>query len=227
MLNLYFFGDTNLMVIILTECGIIKEAIIKFEDKITSEIVEDLKYIFKRKLVGRPLSTIDGKVEDYILEEVKISTQIIKRIIIELNRILNDSERVYLKGTSKIFKFPELKDEKVFENLLNVLDEKETFKEVLTTTECENDITIYIGEENEIAELKDFSLVTMSRKVNDKNIGTIGIIGPKRMDYARVMAIMKQMAKALNKDEEENKKSKKDKKISKEDKKKKKNKKDK
>lgn len=202
-------GDTNLMAIILTECGIIKEAIIKFEEKITENVVEDLKYIFKKKLVGKSLSIIDGKVEDYIIEEVKISAQIIKRIIYELNRILNDRERVYLKGASKIFKFPELKDEKVFENLLNVIDDKENIREVLNTDECENEITVYIGDENELEELKDFSLVTMSRKVNNKNIGTIGIIGPKRMNYAKVMAIMKQMAKALNNKEDENNKDKK------------------
>lgn len=212
-------GDTNLMVIILTDCGIIKEAIIKFEESINDDIVNDLKHIFKRKLVGKPLSTIDGKVEDYIIEELKISAQIIKKIIIELNRILNDSERVFLKGASKIFKLPEFKDEKVLDNLLNVIDEKENLREAFITEQDESGITIYIGEENELAELKDFSLITMSRTVNDKNFGTIGIIGPTRMDYAKVMAIMKQMAQALNKEdnkgikEKKNKKDNKDKKT--------------
>lgn len=192
-------GDTNLMVIILTECGVIKEAIIKFEESIKPEIIKDLKYIFKKKLVGKPLSTVDGKVEDYIIEEVKISALIIRKIINELNRILNDTERVYLKGTSKIFKFPEFKEEKAFENILNVLDEKESFKKAFTTEDSETDITIYIGDENELDELKDFSLITMSKKVNDKNMGTVGIIGPTRMNYGKVMAIMKKMAQILNK----------------------------
>ncbi len=195
-------GDTNLMTIILTECGVIKEAIIKFDDHITTEIVQDLKHIFKKKLIGKPLSTIDGKVEDYIIEEVKVSAQIIKKVIKELNRILSDPERVYLKGTSKIFKFPEFKDEKVFDNLLNVLDEKESFKELLSLPQTSAEITVYIGDENEMAELKDFSLVTMSGKLNDKSVGTIGILGPTRMNYSRVMAIMKKMAQTLNKEED-------------------------
>ncbi len=196
-------GDSTLMAIILTECGVIKEAIIKFEDNITSEIVKDLKFIFKKKLIGRPLSVIDGKVEEYILEEVKVSAQIIKKIIEELNRILNDSERVYLKGTSKILKFPELKDEKVFENILNVLDDKESFKEMLSLPETSAEIKVYIGDENELEELKDFSLITMSGKINNKNAGTIGILGPTRMDYSKVIAIMKKMAKTINKEDEE------------------------
>lgn len=196
-------GNTNLMTIILTECGVIKEAIIKFEDKITEDIVEDLKYIFKRKLIGKPLSIIDGKVEDYIVEEVKISAQIIKKIIDELNRILNDSERVYLKGASKSFKFPELKDEKVFENLLNVIEDKESFKEVFSTVEDGSDITVYIGKENESLGLEDFSLITLSNKVDDRRLGTLGIIGPTRMNYSKVLAIMKKMAKTLNKEEDD------------------------
>lgn len=196
-------GDTNLMTIILTECGVIKEAIIKFEDKITEDIVGDLKYIFKRKLIGKPLSIIDGKVEDYIVEEVKISAQIIKKIIDELNRILNDSERVYLKGASKSFKFPELKDEKVFENLLNVIEDKETFKEVFSTIEEGSDITVYIGKENESLGLEDFSLITLSNIVDDRRLGTIGIIGPTRMNYSKVLAIMKKMAKTLNREDDE------------------------
>lgn len=195
-------GDTNLMTIILTECGVIKEAIIKFDDSLTADIVKDLKYIFKKKLIGKPLLTIDGKVEDYILEEVKVSMLIIKKVVKELNRILNDSERVYLKGTSKIFKFPELKDEKVFKNLLSVLDEKESFKEVLSLPQTSTEITVYIGDENTVAELKDFSLITMSGKINDKNAGTIGILGPTRMDYSRVMAIMKKMAQTFNKEDD-------------------------
>lgn len=196
-------GNTNLMTIILTECGVIKEAIIKFEDKITEDIVGDLKYIFKRKLIGKPLSIIDGKVEDYIVEEVKISAQIIKKIIDELNRILNDSERVYLKGASKSFKFPELKDEKVFENLLSVIEDKESFKEVFSTIEEGSDITVYIGKENESLGLEDFSLITLSNIVDDKKLGTIGIIGPTRMNYSKVLAIMKKMAKTLNREDDE------------------------
>ena len=63
------------------------------------------------------------------------------------------------------------------------------------------DINIYIGEENEKEELKDFSVVTFKHKVDNKDMGTIGIIGPKRMDYAKVISIMKYISKKLNEKE--------------------------
>jgi len=60
------------------------------------------------------------------------------------------------------------------------------------------DINVYIGEENEKEELKDFSVVTFKHRIGNKDLGTIGIIGPKRMDYAKVISVMKYISKKLN-----------------------------
>ena len=60
-----------------------------------------------------------------------------------------------------------------------------------------DDIHVYIGEENQKEELKDFSVVTFKHKVNGKDLGTIGIIGPKRMDYSKVISVMKYINKKL------------------------------
>ena len=62
------------------------------------------------------------------------------------------------------------------------------------------DINIYIGEETECEELKDFSIVTFNHLLEDKDIGTIGIIGPTRMDYSKVISVMKYISKKLNDD---------------------------
>ena len=64
--------------------------------------------------------------------------------------------------------------------------------------------TIYIGEENEKEELKDFSVVTFKHRIGNKEMGTIGIIGPKRMDYAKVISVMKYISKKLNDKNDEN-----------------------
>ena len=59
-------------------------------------------------------------------------------------------------------------------------------------------ITSFIGEESEKEQLKDFSVVTFKHKINGKDLGTIGIIGPKRMDYSKVISVMKYINKKLN-----------------------------
>lgn len=205
-------GSNNLMAIIFTECGVIKEAIIKFEEPLNSTVVEDLKYIFKKKLIGKPLSYIDGKVEDYILSEVKISVEIIKRIIIELNRILEDRKRVYLKGTEKTIKLPELRQPEKMDSFLHILENKEKLTEVINSNEDgEQDISIYIGAEDLKNEgIKGYSIVTLSHKEDGKDYGTIGIIGPQRMNYGKVMSILKTIAKERYRQEKKDKKGEKD-----------------
>ena len=60
------------------------------------------------------------------------------------------------------------------------------------------DINVYIGDENDKKELKDFSVVTFKHSVGDKDLGTIGIIGPKRMNYSKVISVMKYISKKIN-----------------------------
>ena len=80
---------------------------------------------------------------------------------------------------------------------INILDKKEMVADMLDSGFAE-DIKVYIGEENEKEQLKDFSVVTFKHKVNGKDLGTIGIIGPKRMDYSKVISVMKYINQKLN-----------------------------
>ena len=82
-------------------------------------------------------------------------------------------------------------------NFINVLDKKEIVADLLNTGFAK-DINVYIGNENENKELKNFSIVTFKHKYKNKDIGTIGIIGPTRMDYSKVISVMKYISKKLN-----------------------------
>lgn len=82
---------------------------------------------------------------------------------------------------------------------MNILDKRELMEDMLNSGFAE-DINVYIGEENDKEELKDFSVVTFKHKVGNKDMGTIGIIGPKRMDYSKVISVMKYISKKLNQD---------------------------
>ena len=88
----------------------------------------------------------------------------------------------------------------VAKNFMNILDKRELMEDMLNSGFAE-DINVYIGEENDKEELKDFSVVTFKHKVGNKDMGTIGIIGPKRMDYSKVISIMKYISKRLNQSE--------------------------
>lgn len=202
-------GNRVLMAVILTDTGIIKESIIKFDEDITNAQIENLNFVFNNKLRGKPLEKIDKPMEEYISSEINNQINVIKPIIEQMNRAIGETEQLYLEGASRVFDFPEFNKIDTARNFLNILDEKERVLDLLNTGFAK-DINVYIGDENNIDDdLKDFSVVTFKHTIGNKDLGTIGIIGPKRMDYSKVISVMKYISKNLNeqlkqKEEEDN-----------------------
>ena len=195
-------GTRMLMVVIVTDSGLVKETIIKYDEDISQSQVETLNNLFNTKLKGKPLSKIDKPMEEYILAEITYSIDVIKPIIEQINRIVEEADTIYLEGAKKSFDLPEFKSLELAKNFVNVLDEKELMLDILDSGVAK-DINVYIGDENDKKELKDFSVVTFKHSIGDKDLGTIGIIGPKRMNYSKVISVMKYISKKINENKEE------------------------
>ncbi len=153
-------------------------------------------------MVGKPIDELGGNIEEFITNEMKNSISIIQKIIDEINKIFKEHDDLILEGTNKAFDLPEFQKAELAKNFMNVLDAKDLVSEVLNTGVAE-DINVYIGEELQDEKLKDFSVVTFNHLLGDKDIGTIGIIGPTRMDYSKVISIMKYISKKLKEDHDE------------------------
>lgn len=193
-------GARVLMPVILTDSGIIRESIIKFDEDISQSQVDDLSVIFNKKIVGKSLDEIDIPLEELMADEMKTGIEIIRRIIKEINKILKETiNKVYLEGTNRVVDMPEFQNTDIAKDFLNVLNSKDVVSDVMNY-EIDQDINVYIGEESEKEELKNFSLITFNHLIEGKDIGTIGIIGPTRMDYSKVITVMKYISKKLNDD---------------------------
>ncbi len=190
-------GSRVLMAVILTDTGLIKESIIKFDSDITQLQVENLNYIFNAKLRGKSLSQIDLPMEEFINSEMNYELKIIKPIITEMNKVIRQSTDIYLEGKDKVFDFPEFNDVDIAKNLLKILDTKELVYNILMNGGVQR-VNVYIGNENEYDELKNLSIVTIKNICDNKDLGTIGIIGPTRMDYSKVISVMKYIKQLLN-----------------------------
>lgn len=195
-------GQRMLMVVIVTDTGLIKETIIKFDEDITESQVDTLNNLFNTRLRGKPLSKIDKPMADYIFSEVHYSIGIMKAIIEQINKIVEEeNNNIFLEGAKKSFDLPEFKSMKVAKNFVNLLDAKDEMLEIFNSGDAE-DINVFIGDDDENSNLKDFSIITFKHTLGDKDLGTIGIIGPKRMDYSKVIAVMKYISKKLKEDNE-------------------------
>ena len=192
-------SNRMIMAVILTDTGLVRETIIKFDEDITENQVETLNYMFNNKLKGEPITKIDKPLEKYLVEEMQYSVNLIKPIIEQMKKVVEE-EKFHLEGANRLFELPEFNSLEIAKNFINILDEKELMTDMLSTGFAQ-DINVYIGEENEKEELKDFSIVTFKHRIGNKDLGTIGIIGPKRMDYAKVISVMKYISKKLNDDD--------------------------
>lgn len=190
-------GERLLMAVILTENGAVKETIIKYDEDVSQNQINDLNVTFNNKLRGKPLEKIDKPMEEYILSTMEDQAKVIKPIIQQMNRAIEETNKIYLEGASKVFDFPEFKKIDTAKNFLSILDTKEEMLEIFNSG-LAKDINVYIGDENENKDLKDLSIITFKHKVGNKDMGTIGIIGPKRMNYSKVISIMKYISKRLN-----------------------------
>ena len=153
--------------------------------------------MFNQKLKGKPLDIIDLPLEKYLINEMKYSVKVIKPIIEQIKKAITEERQIYLEGTNRSFDLPEFNSLEVAKNFVNIIDEKDLVADVLNSGFAQ-DINVYIGDENEKEELKDFSVITFKHRVGNKDLGTIGIIGPKRMDYSKVISVMKYISKKLN-----------------------------
>ena len=188
-------SNRMIMAVILTDTGLVRETIIKFDEDITENQVETLNYMFNNKLKGEPITKIDKPLEKYLVEEMQYSVNLIKPIIEQMKKVVEE-EKFHLEGANRLFELPEFNSLEIAKNFINILDEKELMTDILNSGFAK-DINVYIGDENEKEELKDFSVITFKHKVGDKDMGTIGIIGPKRMDYSKVISVMKYINKKL------------------------------
>ena len=188
-------GSRMLMAVILTNTGMIKETIINFGEDIYEDQIGTINLLFNSKLQGKPLEKINEPLDEYIFTEMKSSASMIKTIIEQLNKVIYEESKLYLEGTNKSFDLPELSKAETARNFINILENKSEVVDLLDN-EISKDINVYFGDELDDENLKDFSIVTL--KSDEKDLGTIGIIGPKRMNYSKIISVMRYIQRLID-----------------------------
>lgn len=201
-------GEDILMVVIMTESGILKQSIIKFDEIVDFGVLKDIEKVFKINLIGKQLKDLETDISKYILKEIKNGITLAIKIIEELNMSINKKEKeMYLTGTKNLLKLAEFQEHENIENFLTLLDDKNILKNAMQKELADNEIEILIGEDLDEKSLKEFSII----KCNAGKFGNIGVVGPNRMNYGKVIQIMKEIfnqLKILDKKNNKNKKNK-------------------
>lgn len=190
-------GNNSLLIVVLADTGIIKESVIKCDRQITEDSILILNNYLNYKLRGMSFLDVYENIKSYVESEFKGTWGKANPLISELcNLLIENGQNVYMEGTMKLLGLPELKKEETLRNFLNIIETKDAIKELLKSG-YDGNINVYIGQETSFDDLKDFTIITFKQSMNEKEVGTIGVIGPTRMDYKKVIPTIKYLGNVI------------------------------
>lgn len=194
----------KLLVVIVVEGNLIKNTVVELEEDVTPEELLNLNIMLNSSLNGLTLDEINLGVITKMKEQAGDHSRVIDLVLNEVAcaiRADEDDLQIYTSGATNIFKYPELSDGDKASQLIQALEQKDMLQEFISevnNSEENTGIQVYIGDETPIQSMKDCSVVTANYELGEGIRGTIGIIGPKRMDYDKVLRTLKNLMKQLD-----------------------------
>ena len=198
--QLSVIDENQLLCTVVSDKNHVVNRIIKITQQISQEMIVRLNVALNTVLAGLSLEEINlgvistltsqaGELEGLVNEVLKTITEAIAT---------EAQMKIYTSGATNIFKYPELSDKERASQLLTTLEEKSQLTELINESDEETGIQVYIGSESPVKSMKDCSVVTATYELEDGFKGTIGIIGPKRMDYEKVVETLRTVKEQLS-----------------------------
>lgn len=186
------------LMIVVTSAGIVKDSVIRVPENLTAEHLFRISQMLTEQLRDLPLSEVRAQFSK-ILRDMGSHRRMLASImdVLENQLAIRQEAEVVVGGSSNMLAYPEYSDIDKARNFLAILESKERLYPLLRRAGT-LEFTVRIGPENDLPEMRDASLVTASYRVGEGTVGTIGVIGPTRMDYARVMAVLDLVGRSLS-----------------------------
>ncbi len=197
--------DNQLLVVVMLDGNMIKNRLIEVDERVSEDEVAKLNILINTFLQGLNLQEINMELIQRMKVQAEGYGQIIGHIIDAIAVVIQEEDdlEIYTSGTTNLLKYPELGDREKASELLCTMEEKKALTELIvdqqdSDTDNKNPIQIYIGSESPVSTMKDCSIVTATYELEEGVQGTIGIIGPKRMDYKKVVGNLQTMMNQLD-----------------------------
>ena len=193
----------QVLAVIVTEGNIIKNNILPVDEELSDETLLKLNILLNTHLNGLSIDEISLGMISAMKQQAGIHSDIVSEVIDAVAEAIRAEEdlEIYTSGTNNIFRYPELADQKKASELINTFEEKQLLGELLLDNQTEGEntgIQVYIGEETPVQSMRDCSVVTATYELGGGMKGTIGIVGPKRMDYDKVVGTLRTIQTQLD-----------------------------
>jgi len=195
--------DNQLLVVIVFEGNIVRNKIVNVTASLNKEMVFKLNFVLNTYLQGLDLEEINLPVITQMREQAGEYQIIINDILDAIMKSVSEEDdmKIFTSGTTNILKYPELRDNDKATELLYTIEEKKLLTGILQDKMDDDEnrgIQVYIGDETPIETMKDCSVVTATYEIEEGVYGKVGIIGPKRMDYEKVVSTLQSLMMQLD-----------------------------
>ena len=191
----------KLLIVTVVEGNIVKNTMVTIDEEISQDELLNLNILLNTNLNGLTIEEINLGVISRLKEQAGNFSQVVDLVLSEVAAAIKEDEedfQIYTSGATNIFKYPELSDSQKASELLSTLEHTETLQELVGGTDGETGIQVYIGDETPVQAMRDCSVVTATYELGEGLKGTIGIIGPKRMDYEKVLKTLRTLMTQLD-----------------------------
>ncbi len=188
------------LVVLITDTGFIKNKVIDFQHQLSQTELQQIVSYLNQKLYGLTIDQVTASLINELKRDLFRRLEILEQAFILLEESLKEEKqiRVFLGGTTNILNQPEFKDVDKIRRMLNLFEQEPLLFKILEDTSREDNIVVRIGSENEFEDIKECTLITGTYRIHDKTLGTVGVLGPTRMDYGKVISIMRRLVDQLN-----------------------------
>lgn len=191
-------AERKILVIVAVKGGLARSILLEIDVKLDAVAVEETSRVLNERLSGRSLGEIQKTLAERFKDISSGDPKLVKLFLDHAEALLHTppAEQVHLEGAVNILRQPEFKNQEKISSLVGFLEERKSLVEIVSSKGIKEGIVITIGKETDRDETKDLSMVTSTYQVGNMK-GTIGIIGPTRMPYSKLVSIVDYTARLL------------------------------
>ncbi|MCP4049096.1 MAG: heat-inducible transcription repressor HrcA [bacterium] len=200
--HLILMDINKVLVVLLDSLGINKEFLLRIEHKVTQEELNKISKLVTEKLGGKSLELFDKELIAELITELPQFKGILVELCKEISRLQtlnkNKGRQILTTGLSNMLKLPEFKNIELTQKVIYLLEENKALLGILSEYMSDKGCNVLIGEETKVEGLEECSLILAQYKIEKTPVGTIGILGPKRMVYPSIVPMVKSISKMVD-----------------------------
>ncbi|HRY29226.1 MAG TPA: heat-inducible transcriptional repressor HrcA [Elusimicrobiota bacterium] len=206
-LQLVPLDDCRVLVVLVSDTGIVKQRVVMFESPCAPDTLSSMSKMLNDYLRGRSFNEVRDSILDHLAAARQRHEDMfdLAHMLASQTFDMIDESSLYLEGAGNILSLPDFQDQEHMSHLIHLLDQRQNLGELLlrelsgpAAEDKWKGVRVKIGSENKLADLKDLSLVSSTYAIGDKKVGILGIIGPKRMEYSRMISLVGHIASTVS-----------------------------